>query len=243
MKTSFKPGNHITCVAPVGGVTSGTPTRIGKLFGVPMTTAAAGEEFQLLVEGAVELPKEASLVVTAGDRLYWDASAGKITKTNTNPHIGGAAEASASSATTVWVKLAPFQLGPILPENVALLAAWDTGLPPVGVPFVMEIDASAAAAVVGVFDSNAPFKFKMLDSWALCTGANSSGTAKLHTTYAGSGGTDITSAMTCAVEHAIGRTASLHKTACIVAAGGSLSVVKNAAGDQGTVYVHAVRVA
>lgn len=58
------------------------------------------------VEGVYSIAKEAPLVITQGDKLYWDNSAKKLTKTAmSNTLCGFAFESAVSAATTVLVKL------------------------------------------------------------------------------------------------------------------------------------------
>lgn len=102
MQNYSKSGDLITCVAPSGGVVSGTPVLIGAaLFGVPATTAAQGDSFELLRKGEFEtLPKATSLAITAGDLLYWDNTNKVLNKTSSGNTLVAIATADAQSADT-----------------------------------------------------------------------------------------------------------------------------------------------
>lgn len=74
---------------------------------VSVNAAIADADNAWITHGPVEFPKEASLVVAAGELIYWDASAEEADKTNTNTEAGIAREPSAASDTTVLVELHP----------------------------------------------------------------------------------------------------------------------------------------
>lgn len=112
MKNFLTIGETIDLVAPSGGVVSGTPYLIGALFGVAVITAAENEVFGLKRQGVFdELPKEAHATDqawAAGDLLYWDDTAKKLTKTASgNTLVGAAVETVATTATTGSVLIIP----------------------------------------------------------------------------------------------------------------------------------------
>ncbi len=69
-------GAVLTMTAPVGGVVSGVPIKIGALVLVPLVNAMAGESFSGRADGVWRLPADAGL--TAGALVKWDAAAGKL---------------------------------------------------------------------------------------------------------------------------------------------------------------------
>lgn len=92
----------LTLIAPSGGVVSGSVYKIGELIVVAMISAAEGAKFQGVVEGVFELTKVTLDDVAAGDPLFWDNSAKKLTKTAAaNRLVGAAIEAADDAATTV----------------------------------------------------------------------------------------------------------------------------------------------
>jgi predicted RecA/RadA family phage recombinase len=75
VKNFIQRGDMITLTAPTGGVTSGQGVLVGNLFGIAATTAAEGESIEIAPVGVYELPKRASAVIAAGDRVAWDNTA------------------------------------------------------------------------------------------------------------------------------------------------------------------------
>src|SRR4051794_35103999 len=92
---------------PVGGVKSGDPLLIGSAFGVCQYEAAEGETVELDVEGVWSLPKAAG-AVAFGDKLYFVAASGLITKTAAgNTAIGFASAPAGADDPRVDVRLVP----------------------------------------------------------------------------------------------------------------------------------------
>lgn len=113
MATNLGPaGNIWEKTAPTGGYTSGTAyaivTGASGFIGVAINTVLAGALGQLAISGFATLPATAGtgLTFADGDLLYWDASAGKLTKTATgNTRAGRAYGAKAAATTTATVLL------------------------------------------------------------------------------------------------------------------------------------------
>lgn len=106
MKNFHQPGDTVTFTASVT-VTSGQPVAMGSLFGIAVTDATSGQTFEAALVGVFDLPK-ATGAVTAGAKIYWDASEGEVTTdadSGANPLIGAAVAAAASDAATVKVRL------------------------------------------------------------------------------------------------------------------------------------------
>jgi hypothetical protein len=97
-------------------------------------------------------------------------------------------------------------------------------------------DVTTGAAEVKVFDSDAPFKFRVVDVVVEPRGASTNGTMKIT-----NGTNDITNAMVCAVDKTMVRAGTVDNAYSTIAKGGSLSIV--CAGDTvadtiGLVTVH-----
>ena len=108
MKNYVQPGNTVTAIAPTGGVTSGDGVLIGELCGVATGTAAATEEFEMQIEGVVNVPKLTTAVLAAGDRVFWDPTPGEVNDTATAQQLAGiAVVAAGNGGTTVDIKLTP----------------------------------------------------------------------------------------------------------------------------------------
>jgi len=86
-------------------VVSGEVVALPAMIGVAAGDIDDGEEGNLFIEEVFELAKEAPLVISQGDAVYWDDTNDNIDKTNTNVPAGKAFADAASAATTVYVKL------------------------------------------------------------------------------------------------------------------------------------------
>ena len=102
-------GNVLTVVA-AAAVVSGDFQVVEDAFGVAATSAEIGEEYELEIGGAWELPK-ATGASTGGNALsavYWDATAEKVTADDNggaNAKIGVFASTAADGAETAIVRL------------------------------------------------------------------------------------------------------------------------------------------
>jgi len=100
-------GLAVQITAPAN-YTSGQAVLLGDLFGVALSTVTVGAQVALQVEGIVRLPK-ASGSIGAGVRVFWDATAGRVTTTATGNrcigwHASGSANAGADGSDII-VKL------------------------------------------------------------------------------------------------------------------------------------------
>lgn len=101
MKNLVQEGRKPTMVAPTGGVVSGQGVLIGKLFGIPLTTAAEGESFALVRDGKFTHAKNSAEAWTIGANLYWDNTNKVFTTTATsNELVAVAAEVAANPSST-----------------------------------------------------------------------------------------------------------------------------------------------
>lgn len=106
-----------------------------------------------------------------------------------------------------------------------------------GVPFVIPV-VNAGAATVAVFSADAPFKFRIIDAWAVSTKAANAGTWKLD-----NGTNDITTAIAYDTSDTlIARAAAIDDAYHDIAASGSLRLISSNAADTAIVYVSAIRV-
>lgn len=115
MKNFVQDGKTITVIAPAA-VASGQLVVAGSIVGVAAFDAASGAEVEVTMEGVFELPKVATDVIAQGDKLYWDPSQAKLTKTagtGSKPMVGVAVVAAGNGDTTVNCLLMPTaQTGP-----------------------------------------------------------------------------------------------------------------------------------
>ncbi len=106
MKNYVQEGDSVNYTVPnATTIASGDVVAIGNLTGVAVTSGTAGDVIVVNLCGVYELPKDAPLVITQGDRLFWNASNKEITKTATDRPIGAAWASAASADTTVLVSL------------------------------------------------------------------------------------------------------------------------------------------
>lgn len=92
-------GTVLTLTAP-GAVSGGSGALIGSIFGVAERDLASGEVGGFMVEGVFYLAKTTGTAWTAGDKLYWNDSTKKLTKTATSGQLVGVATADAASGDT-----------------------------------------------------------------------------------------------------------------------------------------------
>ena len=77
----------------------------GDPIGVALGDILDGATGELAICEVWTLAKEAPLVITQGDQVYWDATNENVDKTNTNIPCGKAYASAVSAATTVQVLL------------------------------------------------------------------------------------------------------------------------------------------
>lgn len=91
MQNFVKPGTIVTFTAPAGGVVSGTAYLVGALLVIAQASAAAGAEFEGLVEGVVTLPKVGAQAWAEGVKVYWDNGNARCTTDATAGQLVGVA--------------------------------------------------------------------------------------------------------------------------------------------------------
>jgi predicted RecA/RadA family phage recombinase len=108
MTTTFiQPGNVVEKAAPAGGITAGQGMLYGVSgFGIALNTAAATFPVQLATTGIFTIAKTSALVISDGDRLFWDNTNKVVNKTSTAQTCVGIAESSAvNPSPTVLIRL------------------------------------------------------------------------------------------------------------------------------------------
>lgn len=91
---------------PTADVNAGDVIVQGDLVGIAAQAIKANALGALRVRGLVQLPKASGTAITAGTKLYWDATNQRVATTDgggANKQIGKAAQAAASADTTVMV--------------------------------------------------------------------------------------------------------------------------------------------
>ncbi|MCG2614891.1 DUF2190 family protein [Terrimonas sp. NA20] len=98
-------GNSLQVNAPVGGVVGGEATMVGTLVGIPVTSAAEGEQYTLKLKGVYSgVKKKAAEAWSVGDKLYFNAQK-ELEKTAANGSFAGFAAESAQAAAVVGTVL------------------------------------------------------------------------------------------------------------------------------------------
>jgi predicted RecA/RadA family phage recombinase len=119
--SNLRPGKYTHNVATVPGDT----IVVNGCVLVAVNTADANAENVYVYAGKHTMPKEAPLVINFLDEVYWDAGAGKVTKTaGGNTPCGYCQEAALSADTTVTIMLQPtntFAVGTITLANGQIL--------------------------------------------------------------------------------------------------------------------------
>lgn len=105
MSTIQKQGDDIANIVAPSALTSGTPIRIGSLFGVPEASVDSGAMGALAVTGVHALPKSAvaSVNFAVGDKVYWSGSL--ATATATDYLIGICVVDAGNTAATVQTRI------------------------------------------------------------------------------------------------------------------------------------------
>tara|TARA_R110002073_G_scaffold120601_1_gene262646 strand:- start:19895 stop:20233 length:339 start_codon:yes stop_codon:yes gene_type:complete len=98
-------GRLLTVTAPAT-IVSGQFVKVGSIFGVAQSDAASGADVVIDTQGVYTLPKNAPLVISAGDPVYWDVADAEFNKTAlANWYCGVCAVAALSADTTVAIRL------------------------------------------------------------------------------------------------------------------------------------------
>ena len=97
MKNYVQRGDVLTVTAPAN-VASGAGVVIGSLFGVAQRAALSGEQVEIVTKGVFTMPRATGggTAWAVGDRLYWDATNGVLTKTASSHKLVGVAVAVAA---------------------------------------------------------------------------------------------------------------------------------------------------
>jgi len=86
-------------------IVGGSVVIVGNYIGVAPSDIAANVAGELALLGVYTLAKTNPLTISQGDKLYYNAGSGLITKTASDTPIGSAWLAAGSTAATVQVKL------------------------------------------------------------------------------------------------------------------------------------------
>jgi predicted RecA/RadA family phage recombinase len=106
MKTFIQPGDIITVIAPVGGITANQGLLIGGLFGIATTSALQGDDVEIAITGVFDMPKASATVIAQGDQVAWDDTVKETALPGVGLFpVGIATAAAGNGVTTVSVRL------------------------------------------------------------------------------------------------------------------------------------------
>lgn len=97
----------VKVTAPTAGYTAGQMKKIADMVGVITVTAALGVETALIYDAEkIVVPKATGVSLALGGKVYFDASAAKVTSVSSgNTLCGRALEAAGSSVTEIEIDL------------------------------------------------------------------------------------------------------------------------------------------
>lgn len=106
MATFVQDGKYIDYVnSGESGIKRGDPVALAESIAIAEADIPAGAKGVLALCGVYEMPS-AAVAIAVGDTVYWDATAGNISKTGTNNKKAGMAVSSQTAAAgTVLVKI------------------------------------------------------------------------------------------------------------------------------------------
>lgn len=86
-------------------ITAGTVIEFAAMIGIATADIAAGATGTLAIRQVWRIAKDATVAVTQGDQLYWDATSDSVDKTNTNITCGLAYTHEIADTPTIQVIL------------------------------------------------------------------------------------------------------------------------------------------
>jgi predicted RecA/RadA family phage recombinase len=71
MKNYLQNGHIVRLTAPAGGIASGDPLIVGRIFGIAAYSSAEGDPIEFSNTGVFQLPKSSAAVLAVGARGAW----------------------------------------------------------------------------------------------------------------------------------------------------------------------------
>jgi predicted RecA/RadA family phage recombinase len=94
-KTYVQPGDAITWTNGTGSaVVSGQVVKVGQTLGVALVDIANGASGEVAVEGVFTVPKVSGAVISQGEMIMWDVSAGAFDDNAATPATGDVTNAA-----------------------------------------------------------------------------------------------------------------------------------------------------
>jgi len=104
-KNYIKSGVSMNYTPAGADAPAGVPVVIGNLVAVPTALIKDGEEGVVELVGEWAFKKEAALVITKGDKVFWDNAAKEVDKTGSNTPMGVCSASALAGDATVRVRL------------------------------------------------------------------------------------------------------------------------------------------
>jgi predicted RecA/RadA family phage recombinase len=105
MAQNFIQDGKVISVTLGGTVAAGAVVVVGSMVGIALVGGVNGDVISVMLEGVFELTKDAPLVISQGDEVFWNVTNSEVTKTATDTPLGIAVAGAAEAATKVIVKL------------------------------------------------------------------------------------------------------------------------------------------
>lgn len=104
--TNYTGGGDVVEVTAPANVVSGQPVLVGSIFGVAIRAASSGAVVPIQITGRVRINKDTSLIISQGDRVFWDAANAWVDKTATAQFpVGRSLETTLAATATVEILL------------------------------------------------------------------------------------------------------------------------------------------
>lgn len=105
MKNYTGSGDIVEVTAPAN-VVSGQPVLVGLIFGIAVRAASSGQVVPIQITGRVRVNKDTNLVISQGDRVFWDAANAWVDKTAAaQVPVGRALETTINTTPTIEILL------------------------------------------------------------------------------------------------------------------------------------------
>jgi predicted RecA/RadA family phage recombinase len=103
-KGHVDPGKTMTYTnATAAAIEIGAVVVVGDIVGIALDSIPVGESKELAICEQWEIPKEAALAISQGEKVYFDAANKVANLTNANPYAGIAMLSAAATDNTVCV--------------------------------------------------------------------------------------------------------------------------------------------
>lgn len=108
MQNFIQAGDAGLTVAAPYDVLSGDIVVVGSLVGIAATDALTGADVEIVCEGVFDLPKDTTVAMSVGDRVFFNLANKWVDKTATAQQaVGVVVKAALAADTTTWIDVDP----------------------------------------------------------------------------------------------------------------------------------------